>query len=99
MGDQLPPTITSVTRVIDQPSLDVVVIAGHIKWFDASKGFGFIVPDGGLPDILLHVTVLRRDGFQTAYEGARIVCETPPSKRIIPDDSTAGSVAAAPTHP
>jgi CspA family cold shock protein len=75
MGDQLPPTITGVAKVIDQAGLDVIVIAGHIKWFDASKGFGFIVPDGGLPDILLHVTVLRRDGFQTAYEGARVVCE------------------------
>ena len=50
-------------------------MAGVIKWFDVSKGFGFIVPDNGMPDVLLHVTCLRRDGFQTAYEGARIVCE------------------------
>jgi len=48
---------------------------GVIKWFDASKGYGFIVPDNGWPDVLLHVTVLRRDGYQTAYEGARLVCE------------------------
>ncbi|MDX2265472.1 MAG: cold-shock protein [Hyphomicrobiales bacterium] len=61
--------------VVRQEALDIIEVAGHIKWFDASKGFGFIVPDGGLPDILLHVTVLRRDGYQTAYEGARIVCE------------------------
>jgi CspA family cold shock protein len=40
-----------------------------------TAGDGFIVPDNGLPDILLHVTCLRRDGFQTAYEGARIVAE------------------------
>ena len=33
-----------------------------IKWFDASKGYGFIVPDNGLPDILLHVTCLRAGG-------------------------------------
>jgi cold shock CspA family protein len=33
------------------------------------------VPDNGWPDVLLHVTVLRRDGYQTAYEGARLVCE------------------------
>lgn len=56
-------------------TVDVVEIAGRIKWFDASKGYGFIEPDGGLPDVLLHVTCLRRDGFETAYEGARIVCE------------------------
>ena len=50
-------------------------MTGVIKWFDVSKGFGFIVPDNGMPDVLLHVTCLRRDGFQTAYEGARVVCE------------------------
>ncbi|WP_127090351.1 cold-shock protein [Aquabacter cavernae] len=50
-------------------------VAGTIKWFDAAKGYGFIVPDGGGPDVLLHVTCLRRDGFQTALEGARVVCE------------------------
>src|SRR6478672_3439861 len=54
---------------------NLVEISGIIKWFDASKGYGFIVPDNGWPDVLLHVTVLRRDGFQTAYEGARIVVE------------------------
>ncbi|WP_237153433.1 cold-shock protein [Oryzibacter oryziterrae] len=56
--------------------LEVVELVGVIKWFDVAKGFGFIVPDEpGLPDILLHVTCLRRDGFQTAYEGSRVVCE------------------------
>ncbi|AWN38140.1 cold-shock protein [Methylobacterium radiodurans] len=58
----------------EQP-LDLVEIAGRIKWFDVSKGFGFIVPDDGSPDVLLHVTCLRRDGHQTANEGARIVVE------------------------
>jgi cold shock protein len=55
--------------------LGLVEIVGRIKWFDASKGYGFIVPDNGMPDVLLHVTTLRRDGFQTAHEGTRIVCE------------------------
>ena len=56
-------------------SVNLVEVAGVIKWFDVSKGFGFIVPDNGMGDVLLHVTCLRRDGFQTAYEGARVVCE------------------------
>lgn len=55
--------------------VDVFVIAGSIKWFDVSKGFGFVVPDDDLPDVLLHVSCLREDGYQTAHEGARIVCE------------------------
>lgn len=61
--------------VADEAAANIIEISGFIKWFDVSKGFGFVVPDNGMPDILLHVTCLRRDGFQTAYEGARVVCE------------------------
>jgi CspA family cold shock protein len=60
---------------LDQSPAGLVEIAGAIKWFDVAKGYGFIVPDGGGQDILLHVSVLRRDGFQAAYEGARVVVE------------------------
>lgn len=55
--------------------LDLVEVVGRIKWFDVAKGYGFIVPDNGLADVLLHVTTLRKDGFQTAQEGMRVVCE------------------------
>jgi CspA family cold shock protein len=49
-------------------------VTGQIKWFDVAKGYGFIVPDRtGMGDVLLHVTCLRRDGFQTALEGAQVV--------------------------
>ncbi|MCB1415142.1 MAG: cold shock domain-containing protein [Phyllobacteriaceae bacterium] len=54
---------------------EVVELAGAIKWFDVSKGFGFVVPDEDLPDVLLHVTCLRKDGFNTVLPGARIVIE------------------------
>jgi CspA family cold shock protein len=59
----------------DHSELDTIEVSGTIKWFDAGKGFGFIIPDNGMADVLLHVTCLRRDGYQTAYEGARIVVE------------------------
>ena len=52
---------------------DALEISGSIKWFDPSKGYGFIVPDTNLPEVLLHVSCLRRCGFPTAYEGARVV--------------------------
>ena len=64
-----------VGDLADDVAVSVIELTGAIKWFDVSKGYGFIVPDNGLPDILLHVTCLRRDGYQTAYEGARVVCE------------------------
>jgi cold shock protein len=56
-------------------ALDLVEISGRIKWFDVVKGYGFIAPDNGGPDVLLHVTTLHKDGFSIAVEGAPIVCE------------------------
>jgi len=56
-----------------------VRISGRIKWFDAGKGYGFIVPDDpgqtDLKDVLLHVTSLRNAGRESALEGAVIVCD------------------------
>lgn len=75
MGAKLPSEFALGQEGGDEAPVDLVEVAGAIKWFDASKGYGFIVPDSGAPDVLLHVTCLRRDGFQTAYEGARIVVE------------------------
>lgn len=46
---------------------------GRVKWFDPSKGFGFIVADDGGPDILLHANVLRNFGQGSVADGARIV--------------------------
>ena len=65
----------TVGEIGDDAAVSVIELTGVIKWFDVAKGYGFIVPDNGPSDILLHVTCLRRDGFQTAYEGARVVCE------------------------
>jgi CspA family cold shock protein len=68
-------TLDPFAGVGEGNAVDLVEISGVIKWFDASKGYGFIIPDNGAADVLLHVTVLRRDGYQTAYEGARVVVE------------------------
>ena len=78
MGGKGSPFIEDVSQLdeaVEDASADVIEISGAIKWFDAAKGYGFIVPDNGMADILLHVTVLRRDGHQTAHEGSRVVCQ------------------------
>ena len=73
-GAERDPAIDALSGLGDAAA-NLVEISGVIKWFDVAKGYGFILPDNGLPDVLLHVTCLRRDGLQTAYEGARVVCE------------------------
>lgn len=77
MAAKISPQVNDdISQLDDESGLDVIEVAGAIKWFDASKGYGFIVPDNSeMEDVLLHVTCLRAGGFQTAYEGARVVVE------------------------
>ncbi|QDY70258.1 cold shock domain-containing protein [Qingshengfaniella alkalisoli] len=51
---------------------EATVVEGVVKWFDPSKGFGFVVADSGGPDILLHANVLRNFGQSSVADGARI---------------------------
>ncbi len=45
---------------------------GIVKWFNATKGFGFIAPDGGGKDVFVHVTAVQRAGLQSLSEGQRV---------------------------
>lgn len=58
----------------DATPFEPVRVAGRVRWYDALKGYGFVTPDNGGADILLHVTCLRAGGYQTTHEGARIHC-------------------------
>ncbi|OLP55235.1 cold-shock protein [Rhizobium rhizosphaerae] len=73
MAERLTPKSLARGDDFGSEALDLIEITGVIKWFDVAKGFGFIVPDNGMQDVLVHVTCLRRDGIQTVLEGARIV--------------------------
>jgi CspA family cold shock protein len=72
--------IQSLNRVMRLDSPDgadeiSVEVSGFVKWFDVSKGYGFVVPEDGGADVLVHVTILKRDGFNAIAEGAKIVLE------------------------
>jgi cold shock protein len=98
-GDGLDVGRTDARKSVDireEDNLELVEIGGFIKWFDVAKGFGFIIPDDGGPDVLLHVTCLKRAGYEAAHEGARIVVEAVRRVRgfqafrvLLLDDSTA----------
>jgi CspA family cold shock protein len=53
----------------------VEIVVGAVKWFDATRGFGFIASDNDRGDVLIHFSVLRDHGRRTLPEGARIACE------------------------
>jgi len=50
-------------------------MSGAVKWFDPKKGYGFIIPEDGSSDVRIHQTHVRESGFDSAPEGATIVCE------------------------
>lgn len=70
----------------EQIETGLPTIRGKVKWFDPSKGFGFILADEGGPDILLHANVLRNFGQSSVAEEAVIdviVQETPRGRQAV----------------
>ncbi|WP_341763925.1 cold-shock protein [Candidatus Tisiphia endosymbiont of Beris chalybata] len=53
---------------------------GKVKWYNPTKGFGFIEPDDGGNDIFVHVTALERAGISTLNEGQRVGFDLEESK-------------------
>jgi CspA family cold shock protein len=50
-------------------------VEATVKWFNASKGFGFVTMSDGSPDAFLPMAILRRAGYDDVHEGAAITCE------------------------
>jgi CspA family cold shock protein len=53
---------------------DLPPVTGRVKWFDATRGFGFLVSDDVEGDVLIHFSVLREHGRRSVPEGALIEC-------------------------
>ncbi len=79
-------------------------VRGQVKWFDTTKGYGFVVGDDGEGDILLHGNVLRHYGFTSVAEGAQIHLEIQVTDRgrqavevldIVPDVDETGPAELA----
>jgi CspA family cold shock protein len=49
---------------------------GTVKWFNSEKGFGFIAPEGGGPDVFVHYSAISADGYRSLEENQRVEFET-----------------------
>ena len=54
---------------------------GTVKFFNTTKGFGFIQPDNGGPDVFVHVSAVERSGMHSLNEGQKVVFDTETDRR------------------
>lgn len=54
--------------------------AGTVKWFNGTKGFGFIQPEDGSKDVFVHISAVQRAGLQTLREGQRVQYDLTPGR-------------------
>ncbi|HNB27533.1 MAG TPA: cold shock domain-containing protein [Alphaproteobacteria bacterium] len=79
-------------------------LRGRIKWFNPEKGFGFVTPADGAPDVFLHISALKDAGLQDAPEGATIHCEVGQGRkgiqvtRVITLDTSTATPRRAPAR-
>jgi cold shock protein len=64
-GINLVSVLVSKFRRADVPS-------GTVKWFDVTKGHGFIAPEGGGSDVFVHIKAVQKAGFNGLVEGAKV---------------------------
>ena len=48
---------------------------GTVKWFNSEKGFGFIAPDDGTPDVFVHISAVERSGLGALSDGQKVTYE------------------------
>ncbi len=53
---------------------------GTVKWFNATKGYGFIQPEGGGKDVFVHISAVEKAGYTSLAEGAKVSFEIVPNR-------------------
>ncbi len=59
----------------------IVMATGTVKWFNSTKGFGFIAPDQGGQDVFVHISAVERAGMHSLVEGQKVSFEITQDRR------------------
>jgi len=60
---------------------EAIMAQGTVKFFNAQKGYGFIVQDGGGPDVFVHISAVERAGMRTLVEGQKVTFDIEADRR------------------
>jgi CspA family cold shock protein len=58
-----------------------IVPEGTVKWFNSTKGYGFLTPDDGSPDVFVHFSAIEGSGYRELAEGQRVKFESQPGQK------------------
>lgn len=85
-------------RNFSEPEITQHSISAVVKWFNPTKGFGFVQPEDGSPDAFLHISVVERSGHATLPPGASIICDLSEGRRG-PQVAAIHSITSMPETP
>ena len=70
-----PPNFCHQLMAFKNPRGETTVAVGTVKWFNATKGYGFIQPETGGKDVFVHISAVERAGLSSLNEGAKVSYE------------------------
>ena len=70
-----------MANIFSMRDKEIVMITGTVKFFDSTKGFGFIKPDNGGTDVFVHISAVERSGLRTIVEGQKLSFEIVKNER------------------
>lgn len=79
--DEMPPTVPRRVDPAGEYRKGTHVSTGTVKWFNETKGYGFITPDQGGSDIFVHISAVERSGLRGLNEGQKISYDLEPDRK------------------